>query len=59
MDNKFKTYQCEAEVTTTYIYEVQAESPEEANELFRKGQCAYIGRGADKRKISKIEEVEG
>jgi len=54
-----KTYQCEAEVTLTYIYEVQAETPEQALELFRKGQCAYIGRGGDKRKIGKIEEVEG
>lgn len=53
-----KKYQASVEVVTPYIFETYAESELQARQQFMSGQCAYLSKGPDKRKIAKVEEVQ-
>lgn len=55
---RFKTYRMEAEITEVYILETQATTIEEAERLFHNSQCAYVGKGPQKRKYGAVNEVE-
>lgn len=54
---RLKTYRVEAEVTEVFIYETQAATKEDAERLFYENQCAWIGKGPQRRKYGTVSEV--